>query len=66
MFSLTFVSFNVLVQVPGPTKRTVAAVEGAHVAFRLVLMDKLMLGQMRFQFETALTVGTLERPYVYL
>jgi hypothetical protein len=66
MFSSTFVSFNVLVQVPGPAKRTVAAVEGAHVAFGLVLVDKLMLGQMRFQFEAALTAGALKRPYVYL
>lgn len=43
-----------LVQVPGPAKRTVAAVKGANVAFGLVLVDKLMLGQMRFKFKRLL------------
>jgi hypothetical protein len=59
-------SFNVLVQVPSPSERALAAAEGTHVAFGSVLVDKFVLDQMRFQFEASLAQITLVRSDVYL
>jgi hypothetical protein len=66
MFGSSLVGFYVLVQMPGPAERTMTASEGTHVAFGLVLVHKLVLGQMGFQFETTVAVRALKGPNVNL